>query len=177
MKKVISTTIEAQKYSKNGFQETTGLFIYGAYAIVGPVFRVIAIVIYFSVPLGLFNLLTHWVYETVDLKWREFEYDSYWDGTLDYEKPIKFAIYDETQQKYNQIYLKNISKELLTKDPYEKYTGLTLGWYYTIFICGVVCHVFLVSLLDVIVKKHIFLHTRLSRKYWITPITNAFASL
>ena len=139
--------------------------------------RVVSVVIYFSVPLGLFNFLTHWVYETVDLKWREYEYHASWDGSVDHEKPIKFAIYDYTQQKYNQIYLKNITGQLITTDPYSKYTGLTLGWYYAIFILGVFLHLLFVTKLDNNGRKDRLIYIPASKKNWITNITNACSSL
>ena len=139
-----------------------GKIVYGVYAFIGSTVRVFAVVMYFSVPLGLFNILTHWRYETLNVKWQEFEYacdhdynddyDYYVTDTdyvvfteivpqilsfkfdnerlLDYEKPIKFSVYNESEGQYKNIYIKNISKLLLTNEPYTKYSGIPLGWSY-----------------------------------------------
>ena len=102
-----------------------------------------------------------------------FKFDN--ERSLDYEKPIKFAIYNEVEGHYKNIYIKNISKLLLTNEPYTKYSGITLGWSYLIFLLGVVLHIALSMYKDSTTKK---MHQGTNdQNVWIVMVSNAFASL
>ena len=89
-------------------------------------------------PLGLFNLLTHYVYETSDLMRRE---------------DLTFSVYNKHSEKYEPVYVHNISSKLLKKDPVTKYTGMTLQMYYALFLLGMVAHFIVVLIVDVMKNK------------------------
>ena len=86
IKKIVTATTAPQKYTKNGFQEITGKVIYALYALIGPLLRTACVILYFSIPLGLFDMLTHWVYETAEVKWQEYGYHN---GKVDLKMKLK----------------------------------------------------------------------------------------
>ena len=183
------------KSQNDGFLGIKGKIIYGIYSAIGALVRGFVLVMYFSVSLGLFNLLSHWKYETLDMEWQKYEYtdesmftDSDYDADgkntinfrikereLDYSKPIKFAVYNEKEQNYGLIYIKNISNQLITNAPYSKYSGLTLGYSYAIFLAGVMVHICIVLLKDNKTMKAVF-QNDLKHK-WIVITANSFSSL
>jgi hypothetical protein len=195
MKKNVTVTIKGLQSQNDGFLAIKGKIIFGIYSAIGALVRGFAIVMYFSVSLGLWNLLSHWKYETLDIDWRKYEYkdeslftDSDYepDGRnwinlkikereLDLSNPIKFAVYNEVQQNYDLIYIKNISDQLITKAPYSKYSGLTLGWSYALFLAGVVIHICIVILKEYKNKETVF--EKESKQKWIVIIANSFSSL
>ena len=161
IKKILTTSLNVKNCSKCGFQTIKGILIYGVYSLIGPLIRICAICLYFAVPLGLFNILIHWVYEVADygfnrtITWQEYEVNS--DGSYDYERPVKFSIYDPETNDFEIIYLKNITSELLTKEPYTKYTGFSLSVYYALFIIGVIIHCLVVAIYDWTSQPHKYL--------------------
>ena len=46
------------------------------------------------------------------------------------------------------IEIKDLSHALLTNEPYTKYTGLSLFWYYILFLVGIIAHLTLVLTLE-----------------------------
>ena len=139
-RKVVNVSLHLQEVAKDGFQTLLGMIIYGVYAIVSSVVRMSAIVIYFSIPLGLFNLLIHWVYETTDLTWRE---------------QLVYSEFNNDVKQYELIFLKNISSKLISTDDSTQYTGLSLKSYYAIFCMGMIVHFILVFGMDVLKNKRI----------------------
>lgn len=138
IKKILTTSLNVKTCAKLGFQTIKGVLIYSVYSLIGPLIKIMEICLYFAVPLGLFKLLIHWVYEVADLgfdrriTWQEYEVNV--DGSYNYERPVKFSIYNPTTNNFKTVYLKNISSELLTKEPYTKYTGFSLSVYYAMFV-------------------------------------------
>ena len=144
-KKILTTIMKVMSASKNDFAPMFGVIIYSVNAFIAVSVRITSIVIYFSVPLGLFNILTHWVYETVNVTWREYDESG---------SPVKFSIYDSIEDQYEIVEIKDIAPRLLTNEHYAKYTGLTLQMYYALFVVGIFVHVAVVFLLDMVSRQH-----------------------
>lgn len=128
IKKLTWVNISLQKTRKDGFFGIFGFTIYGMYVLLTSLTRALAMLMYFTIPMGLLNLLRHWYYETVDIEW---------DDTLTYAK------YNISSKDYDLMYIKDLSPELLSNDKEGttlKYTGFTLQKYYIIFLCGILVH-------------------------------------
>ena len=149
VKKILTSMMSVKSASKNGFAPMIGLVIYCVHAFISVSVRITSIIIYFSVPLGLFNILTHWVYENVKerhgLTWRKYD---------ESRNPVKFSIFDGVKDQYDILEIKDIAPRLLTDEHYTKYTGLTLQMYYVLFIVGMFVHFAVVILLDMVLKQH-----------------------
>ena len=132
LKKGLSVSVKVQEMNKDGFQQFLGMILYGLFALVAFMTRLISIVTYFAVPLGLYNLLAHYQYESRGFSWNDT--NIYYFENLDY--------LDKTEIRYTteKVYSGN------TTIPITKYTGLPMQTYYVIFLLGMVFH-FLLMLL------------------------------
>ena len=144
VKKILVTTMSVRSADKNGYAPMVGIFIYGLYGLLSILSRMMLIIIYFAVPLGLFNILGHWIYENLGqsqgLRWREYDEN---------QTPIAFSAFDQATNDYHIINIKDIAPNLLTNDPYTKYTGLTLGGYLALFTAGIFAHILVVLVPDI----------------------------
>ena len=144
VKKILVTTMNVRSADKNGFAPMVGIFMYGFYGLLSILSRMMLIIIYFAVPLGLFNILSHWIYETVGqtqgLRWREYDEN---------QNPIAFSVFDQETNNYRIINITDITPTLLTNVPYTKYTGLKLGGYLALFTAGIFVHIMLVLVPDI----------------------------
>jgi hypothetical protein len=148
IKKVITSTMGVLSSEKNGFAPMVGLLIYSTYGLLSIFTRMTSIVTYFSVPLGLFYSLNHWVYENMNsrhgLTWREYDQE---------HNPVKFSRLSFEKDGYDVLHIADIAPKLLTNDPYTKYTGLRLGYYFGLFIVGTLVHLLIALLLDAFVTR------------------------
>ena len=148
VKKILSCILRVKSAGKNNFSPLLGLVIYSVFAFISIFARILSIIAYFSVPLGLFNFLTHCVYENMNknqgLTWREFDEN---------QEPVKFSTFNENEDRYEFVEIRNISSMLLTNSSYTKYTGMTLQMYYILFIVGTILHLSIVTILDIILQK------------------------
>ena len=143
LKKVITTVVDTKAAEKNEFLPTIGILTYSIYGFLNICARMTSIILYFSVPLGLFNILTHWLFENMNdrhgLEWREYDQSG---------NPIKFSYFNSQKGEFDLIEIKDLAPALLTNEPYSKYTGLSLFWYYTLFLVGVIVHLILMLALE-----------------------------
>ena len=89
--------------------------------------------------MGLFNLLVHWYYETVNVEWRGSSVGS----------PFGYSEFNTSTGQYDFVNIEDIKEQLLSKDKEGrllKYTGLSLGQYYAVFFSGLIFHYLLVLL-------------------------------
>ena len=125
-RKVLIVCLHVQQSLKNGFQTMFGKILLGLHIILSAIVRVCAVVLYFSVPTGMFHFLIHYKYETTNTTWRE---------------ELVYTVFDKDTEKYKTIFLSNITSELLSSRPVTHYIGLELGHYYIIFLIGILLHI------------------------------------
>ena len=111
-RKVLIVCLHVQQVSKHGFQTMFGKLLLGLHIITAAVVRVGAVVLYFAVPLGMFEFLIHYKYETTNTPWRE---------------ELAYSVFKIDMQEYETIFLSNITSELLTSRSVTHYIGFELG--------------------------------------------------
>ena len=148
LKKLITTILNVRATEKDEFTPIIGMLSYSAYGFLNICVRIISITLYFSVPVGLFNILTHWVYENMNqrhgLIWREYDQDG---------NPVKFSSFNHNKGEFEVVEMRNLAPTLLTNSNYTKYTGLSLFWYYILFLTGMLGHLSVVMKLEVLFLK------------------------
>jgi hypothetical protein len=125
-RKVLIVCLHVQQVSKKGFQTMFGKLLLGLHILMAAIVRVCAVVLYFAVPLGMFELLIHYKYETTNTSWRE---------------ELVYSVFNKETQEYETIFLSNITSELLSSIPVTHYIGLELGHYYILFLIGILLHI------------------------------------
>jgi len=126
LKKGLSVSVKVQEMNKDGFQQFFGMILYGLFALVAFMTRLISIVTYFLVPLGLYNLLAHYKYDSNGFHWED-----------------NIVIYSDDMNRSDSVFRHRYSED--GQIPITKYTGLTTKTYYVIFLVGILFH-FLVML-------------------------------
>ena len=127
--------------SKKGFLGIVGSMVYGFYVLYSAVIRISCIIVYFSIPMGLFNLLEHWFYETANLEWRN---------------GLSYSIFNTTTEIYEDTRIDDIKDKLLSKDKEGtllKYTGLALRQYFLIFMAWIILHYLLIMVMIILKKR------------------------
>ena len=135
LKKLLGVSIKVQEMNKDGFQNFLGMIIYGVYALVASFVRVCSIVLYFSVFIGLYNLLAHFQYETKGFQWQE---DSL------------YSMLNKEVLPYDTVFLANLTSQTNEPISVTKYTGLTMKNFYVIFLVGMMVHFLVMFVKDVI---------------------------
>ena len=138
MKKGLSVSVKVQEMNKDGFQQFLGMILYGLFALVAFLVRLVSIVVYFAIPLGLWNLLAHYQYESNGFRWKEDVVDD---------------IFNEERTQSGRIFLSDVTvSESEEEISITKYTGLTMKNYYAIFLIGMATHFLLMMLKDVVLQ-------------------------
>ena len=126
LKKGLSVSVKVQEMNKDGFQQFLGMIIYGLFALVAFMTRLISIVTYFAVPLGLYNLLAHYQYESQGFLWNDTNIYNF--ENLDNLNKTEYIVTTENVDSGTE------------KIPITKYTGLSMKTYYVIFLFGMLFH-------------------------------------
>ena len=110
--------------------------LYGLFALIAFLVRLVSIVVYFAIPLGLWNLLAHYQYESNGFRWKKDELDD---------------IFNQERTQSGRIFLSDVAiSESEEEISITKYTGLTMKTYYVIFLIGMATHFLLMMLKDVV---------------------------
>ena len=143
LKKGLNVSVKVQEMKKDGFQQFLGAVFYGLFAVVASIVRLMAIVLYFAVPLGLYNLLAHYQYEANGFSWQE---DS-----------IREVLVQGDKTKDIPVFLADVTNSNQTSDaiPITKYTGLSMKTYYVIFLLGMLLHFLIMLVKDLARNKSI----------------------
>ena len=164
LKKGLSVSVKVQEMNKDGFQQFMGVILYGLFALVAFMTRLISLVTYFAVPLGLYNLLAHYQYESQGFSWDGGE-ANYSQGSSDFRTHDGVSTNQVIHSEDKTIQITN-------------YTGLTMKTYYVIFLFGMMFH-FLLMLMKYTREESKMSHQlpkkKLKRRS-ITPFLRAFTS-
>lgn len=143
IKKICTASVKIQAINKNGFFGVVGSIVYGMFVIYSVSIRFLSVVMYFGIPMGLFNLLVHWYYETANVEWRG-------SSVKSPDLPFGYSEFNTSTGQYDFVNIEDIKEQLLSKDKEGrllKYTGLSLGQYYAVFFSGLILHYLLVLLI------------------------------
>jgi hypothetical protein len=163
LKKGLSVSVKVQEMNKDGFQPILGGIIYGMFALLAFMIRLGSIVLYFSVPLGLYNLLAHYQYEYNGFQWNEDALDRMYNGI---------------GEQSENVYLANVTYTEKGPISITKYTGLSMKSYYVIFLFGMLAHFLLMFIKSINDTSKLTNQSekKFSLKNWFFPVLRAFTS-